>query len=383
MPKPKTTAVATFDSGFSPGRLTRCETRTLTGSHEIAILDFMTPKGTNIPTEGSWVTVEHGRIPQWSKTFYGYVNHFERIDNSTAGRSNSYRMYCVGTSKPMNATNPGRWHGVTGSFIARTFAERYSLRCVLSKSLSTMDWVQGNATDFATLRKLAERDGALFWVSGSTLYYVDPTKQIVTAASNSVKTFTRTSPVQTRHTDTLRDMYLIQGSDAPGIDAPQVTYAYGLDSNGTLIKGSSIRAYTDAGLTPPGSTAIHPGEVSSGAEAAQVTASRVFAASWAQMSANVISEDAPVYVGDVVSLAGTAVDQSLQGRWFVMGTTDVLTYNGVGNPFDYTMNLTLTRNQADNHVTLSSKNLTGSSAIVPAIWVGKKWQAKTLEAVYV
>ena len=373
---------------FAPGvrvdRLARAEFRSGTGLHEIAILDFRSRSGDIAPPEGGRVTVRYGANAKWVKTFYGYVNHTERIDTATDVSSNTYRVFCVGTSKPMNSVNPSRWSQVSCSYIARSIAERYALRSVLSKGTTLIDWVQSaGESDFATLNRLANQFGMLFWVSGATLNFVDPALRMITASSGSIQTFTRTFPARKYATDTLREMHLVKGADAPG-SGVKVTSAYGIDPNtGGLLKATATRAYADAGLTLPSSTGIYSGTIQNGAEGAAVTSSGVFSGTWATMMADVWIKDTPVYVGDVVNLAGSGVASTEQGLWFVSETLEVITYLNDSVGYDYSANLTMTRNQRDAHVVQSNKNLTGMNPLVPAVWVGNKWQSRNLESVYV
>lgn len=374
---------------FSPGvrrdLLWRAEIRAGVGVHEIAILDFRKRAGDIAPPDGTQVVVTFGANSKWSKTFYGYVNHAERIDRGDPKAANSYRVYCVGTSKPMNSAHPDRWSGVTGSFIARRLGERYCLRTVLSKSTALVDWVQPTSeTDFAMLNRLSEQCGTFFWVSGATLNFVDPANRIATAASGSVQTFTRSSPALRNPNDTLREMHLIRGADAPGIRQPRISEAFGLDqTTGGLLRASGRRGYDESGLTAPTTSTIYRGSIQSGAEGASLTARGLYASTWAQMKVNVWVRHVPVRVGDVVNLGGIGVAATEQGLWFVRDTLEVLEFRSESFGYDYSANLTLTRNQLDNHVTRSTKNLTGSQPVVPAMWTGSKWQSQTLETVYV
>jgi hypothetical protein len=385
MAKSKAHVTVSFAPGVRGDLLWRAEIRAGVGNHEIAILDFRNKAGDIAPPDGTRVQVTFGASPQWSKTFYGYVNHAERIDSGGVKEANTYRVFCVGPSKPMNNANPGRWAGVTESFIARSIAQRYAMRSVLTKGTTLVDWVQSsNETDFKMLNRLAQQAGAFFWVSGSTLNFVDPSDRIITAASQSVQTFTRTYPVLKNPNDTLREMRLIRGADAPGIGSPTVASAFGLDpSTGALIKATGLRSYGNAGLSTPGTSSIYSGSVQSAAEATAVTSSGIFASTWSQMDVDVWVRNTPVYVGDVVNLAGTGVATSEQGLWFTSNTLEVLEYRDASFGYDYTANLRLTRNQSDSHVTRTTKNLTGASPVVPSVWVGNRWQSQTLESVYV
>lgn len=373
-----------FAPGVRSDLLSRVEIRSGVGIHEIAILDFRRRAGDIAPPDGCRVRVRWGGNTRWAKTFYGYVNHTERVDSASDLDANSYRVFCVGTSKPLNEVHPRHWTQVTGSFIARAMAERYSLRAVLSKGTSLINWVQPtNESDFASMNRLAKQSGMLFWVSGSTLNFVDPAVRLLTASSGSVQTFTRSFPVRKNPEDTLREMLLVKGPDAPG-SGSQVTSAYGIDPNtGGLLKATGNRAYSDAGLAVPTSAGIYSGVIHSGSEGAAITSSGLFAGTWATMMADVWVKDIPVYVGDIVNIAGSGVGNAEKGLWFVSETLEVMKYRNDSFGYDYSANLTMTRNQSDTHVMQSTKNLTGVNPVVPAVWVGEKWQSQSLESVYV
>lgn len=374
-----------FGPGIRADRLLRCEVRTGVGNHELVVLDFRRRIGDVAVPDGTQVTVRYGSSRLWTKTAYGYVNHAERIDTGDPSNTNNYRVYCVGAAKPMNAPNPRRWDNVTGSYIARSVAQRYAFRAVVSKSTSRIEWVQPrDESDFAMMNRLADACGRLFWPSGTTLNFVDPAARIVNAANGNVQTFVRTYPALRNPTDTLREMRLIRGGDAPGHAGSSVTQAYGIDPiSGRLIKATATVAYKSAGLSAPSIGTIYPGVVQSGAEGADVTSRGIYTGTWSTLQADVWIQGAPVYVGNVVNLAGSGVASSEQGLWFVSGLTEVMVFRGDEFGYDYSANLTLTRNNNDVHVVRSTKNMTGSTPMVPAIWVGNRWQSQILGDVYV
>lgn len=360
------------------------------GVHDVGVLTFGFPRSTSvIPAETTPVWVEHGSTPQGTSIMYGYVNHAEGAGDQT---SSNFSIYLIGTSLPLNGINPQTWDAVSPSFIARQVAERYRLRAVISRSSEVLPyWAQGNESDFHMMNRLAQRAGCKFWVTGSTLYFVDPTKIIANASVQSTQTFTMSSG--SAMTNTLQQVSAVSGSLAPSNTATQVSDVYGISTNqlllpdgtytaqGTLVKASSAVTTRDAGMLQSSYTKYVDYMTQSQFEAQTIADSQTRLGNWLTAQAYV-TPSLPVRVGDVVNLAGDKVPGPYQGLWMVSGVTNKYILNKVSSPRRITM-LTLIRNQQDIHQTAASRALRGTVVDVPADNVNGVWESRRLETVYV
>lgn len=354
------------------------------GLHEIAILTYGYPRSDSVvPPEKTQVTITYGRKATGLRTFYGYVNHFEPDGDRGAG---TIRVWCIGTSLPLNSANPYSWTNVSASYVARVIAQRYQLRPVLTRTREIIShWAQGNENDFEMMNRLAARAGVKFWVTGGSLYFLDPTT-LLTEAQQTPRLV-----MNGRADDTLLKVGGVVGSLAPE-DTPAVNYVYGLKNSsngtdvfGTLVKASSIRSTLNAGMTLGSNTNVVNMPTTSAAEAQSIVDAATNVGSWVTVSAYVNPTEA-IEIGDVVTLEGSKCPGPLSGVWVVCGTdekhvfiTDGPTRQGSAR----TCVLTLMRNQQYAHTFASPGLFEGKTPITPAISINGTWQAAQQGEIYV
>ncbi len=297
-----------------------------------------------------------GRKPQALNTWYGYVNHHKLSGNADSGTHNlQYTYYCIGTSKPMNTVTNKFWGSVTPTYIAKQIALKYSLRCIVTSTT----WVlqseaQVNETDFHFMNRIANKTGYRFWVSGGTMYFVDPSVVLVGAGQTTVPTYRMDKRLDWQ--DTLRDLRKLQGDNLPG--APVATrHVYGIDP----ITGQILHAQAGAGGVTQSSTvrvATPQGDAQRHADAWQ-DLSQWFIAAEAEVFGNVL-----IYPGKVISLVGNAVPANDQGLWIIASSKHLLKMSGLPMPSSdkYVTQVALVRNAGGPNPTIK-----GATRISPEV----------------
>jgi len=370
----RTISTVSFDGRYSLGRVLRAEIRAETESHTVVILSFSATRKAkmSIPPEGTPLVYQWGAFPK-TNTFYGYVNHHEMLQQNAG----EIRVFCIGTSQPMNASNPKSWTNISASYIAREIADRYGLRAVLSRPTGVLSyWAQGTESDFAMMNRLAERVGFKFWVDGSTLYFIDPSVLVTRANPGQVKTYTGNE----NGIGSLLQIHSISGSLAPG--NATVTDVFGLDGSGVLVKSSSARDYSDRGMKTPSLKTVSGQAVGSAAEARSVTSASANLGNWATLRA-IVTDAAETRLGDVVSLDGTSLNPDYRGRWMVAGFIHVVP-TSLNNSVDAVESrLDLIRNQPNAQVFARSTMLKSTPPVVPAVIRSGRWEASVKGAFYV
>lgn len=367
MPRNRTEVVKFAGLYSLPSHPRRVELRECAGTHQIAIVDFPSPKArVSLPEEGTPVTVRWGTFPTDFRTFFGYVNHIESIVVSNIPTT---RFYLVGTSLSMNSVNAGLWQDVTGSFIAREIAAKHGLRAVVNKSGEILDrWVQGNESDFKMLGRLADRVGFDFWVDASTLYFLNPNQLGTRAGVTGFKRLV--------HGVNLLTFESVDGSLTPGGMA--VTEAFGIDpASGGLLRTSSARTMADRGMVLPHRTTRPQVSISSLHEGARVSEGLADRGVWVTATVR-IHPDSSIRIGDVVSVEGEAIPSNYRGNWVVKSAVRVMDQDGVDTE------LVLTRNQQTEQSFISKSPLKAAFPFTePILRDGRTWESQILGSVYV
>ena len=196
-----------------PGMIYRAEIREGFDKHALLMIDYPAPRRKrNLVPEGTPVSTTWGWSPMDLRTFYGYVNHHEIIEGSDG--TQFLRTFCLGPSLPMNDPGQQSWEKVTASFIAARIATKWGLRSVINRSKRVLPYFsQGNESDFAMLKRLADLVGFQFWVEGTTLFFLDPVRMLQQPSGS----FTPTFEMYRDGTDydTLQDVKVTSGSMAP------------------------------------------------------------------------------------------------------------------------------------------------------------------------
>jgi phage protein D len=313
------------------------------GSHDVFVfrveynrnypMNTIKPWPDNAPVMVSW-----GRKPQGMNTWYGYVNHHKTSGNADSGTHNLQLTYfCIGTSKPMNSVDNQFWGSVTPTYIAKQIARQHHLRCVVtSTSWLLSSEVQANESDFQFMNRIASKTGFRFWVSGGTLYLVDPAVVLVGAGQTTVPTYAMDKRLYWQ--DTIRNFSKLQGDNLPG--APVATRSvFGVDTT----TGKLVQARAGTGSIQQHSTtrvATSLGEAQQHVQAWH-NLSQWWIAATAELFGNV-----SLYPGKVVNLTGNGMLAGDQGTWLVSSARHLMKMSGTGYTASdkYVTQVALTRN---------------------------------------
>lgn len=315
------------------------------GFHDIVAIRFEYNPNLNKATILTWpinapVKLVWGQAPQTLQTWYGYVNHSEQKSNSDNGaKTLQYTFYCIGTSKPMNTQVSKNWGSVTATYIAKQMAKKYHLRCVVS----TNSWVMPNIvqvaqSDFQFMNYIAQKAGMRFWVSGGTLYLIDPASVMTSSAQQGVPTFLQDKS-QTKQ-DTMRDFQVLQGDNLPGSNVAQRSVS-GVDAT----SGHVLSASTGAGQINIINTSR---VVSSYSEAQSVLAGwQSLSQFWTGASAELFGNTL-VYPGKLVYLQGNGLPGGNVGYWLVVYAKQLLKSSMTSSPIHdrYVTQVILMRNSS-------------------------------------
>lgn len=288
--------------------------------------------------DNALVQVVWGRAPGQLNTWYGYVNHSEQNSHADSGTNDlQYTYYLLGTSKPMNTTNSYVWGSVSPTYIAKQMALRYHLRCAYSTTTQVLTAeTQASMTDFNYMNSLADKTGYRFWVSGGTLYFLNPAVLLQGAPRQAVPAFRQDKSLTQQ--DTMRNFKVLQGDNLPGSAVANRTIS-GIDST----SGNLFTASTGSGSTTLNNTTRI---VQSLGEAQNILAawqglSQFWIGATAQLFGNTL-----IYPGKVVYLQGDALPGGNIGYWIVVSAEHILLSSGTTNPSNdkYVTNCVLMRN---------------------------------------
>lgn len=369
-----------YQDGYSNGPLVRAEIREGFGQHQVAIIDYQVPRTlSSAPPENTPMGFQWGLSPGGVRSFYGYTNHFEVVD-STFEEQLYLRQFCVGTSEPLNAPTPAAWKNVTASYIARQVAAKHGMRAVLHNSKTILPyWTAGQKSDWVMLGSLADDAGFRFWVDGGSLYFVDPTVLLTSPARALASTYNFDRTVY----DTLFAVRSIDGSRAPGNNAPVSQTVYGIDDQAQkLIKSSSLQISNSKGLTPPGNSRVYPKSVNNLAEAIRVNDIAATSGTWTSIQAQTVG-DGRARVGSLVNLNGRNLTNEYKGTWMVSEIIHVLSPRAETKEWVYRAQLQLVRNQKNTNYFETFTTLKDALSDVPVVIRNGRWQASIMEAAYV
>lgn len=319
------------------------------GQHDIFYLRIEYQRMLVLNNKALWadnapVRIIWGQAPNNTSTWYGYVNHHTIDALSDSGSKTMQITYtCIGTSKPMNTDKTRMWGQVTGTYIAKTIAKEYGLRSVLSTSSWILPYeVQSNESDFKFLNRIADKIGFRFWVSGGTLYFIDPIVVLQGSTNQSVPKFYMDKSFL--YLDTIRDFHMALGDNIPG-GTQSVRTIYGINqATGQVFQTTASNASATNGITQI--TSEWP--VSSLSEAQNLVnawqgRSQFWMAATAELYGNSI-----IYPGKLVYLSGNQLNNEAQGYWIVASSDHVMMTSGSSNPaFDrFVTHVQLVKNQS-------------------------------------
>lgn len=357
------------------------ELRQSWGQQDMLFARTVVPKGYKYTSllstwaEGAPVEITWGRPPPALLKWYGYVNHSEVATSDDATGQNVQLTYVLtGTSKIMQGDRSRVWNGCTISGIAQRIARDYGLRCVVTVSSWVLPYeVQANESDFCFLNRMTSKNGFRAWVSGGTLYCVDPSAVLSGASKHTVPTYVirKLGSIQ----DSARNFRVLSGDSLPGAFRMN-RVIHGLDSTGQVFR---VRA--DGPALPAGDIIESRWHVSSPAQGKQIVNAEAAMAQFWQTATVELMGLGLVYPGKVIALAGAAIPDSNQGNWLVVSASHVLRQGGIPDPTadHYVTRCTLVRNQKGYPFIKGVHPV--SPEMIPCVLRGNAWQASTMSTV--
>jgi Phage tail baseplate hub (GPD) len=342
------------------------------GKHDITEIRIEYNRGSDMSdiqpwADGALVEVQWGLQPQTLTPWYGYVSHHELAGNADSGTHNlQYTYYCIGTSMVMNTMTSKLWGSTTASDIAKQMATKYSLRCVVTTSTATFtDVMQASMSDFQFMNYLAQRTGYQFWVSGGTLYFVDPAVFFVASTSTGVSYYRQDKMVNQQ--DTMRDFRVLRGNNLPGATVGNRT-VYGIDSSTGQVVSSSSNSSNTMQVIDTSRVGTSLAEVQQ-----QQKAWSNLSQMWIGGTAELFG-DQTLYPGKLVYLDGNALPGSNIGYWVLSKTKHILIVSYSSSPVmdNFQTQVELVRNAGQKE-----PNFTGTMTVSPEFVTctksGSKW----------
>lgn len=327
----------------------------------------------NSPIQIIW-----GQAPD-TQSWYGYVNHHTLDGNSDSGSNAMQVTYtCIGTSKPMNSDVTLAWGEVTGTYIAKTIAAKYGFRAILSSTTWVLPYeIQSNESDFAFMNRIADKIGYRFWVSGGTLYFVNPTVILQGASGQAVPSYYLDKSFQ--YLDTIRDFSLSVGDNLPG-GGTTVRSIYGIDeASGTPFTVTANNAITTNGIS----------QITTEWPVTDVATAQNIVNAWQSRSQFWLAATAElygtsyVYPGKLVYLTGAQLNTEAQGYWIVSASDHVMSTSGTSNPTNdkYVTHVQLLKNEVALNPTLSNVQAVNPEFVSMSL-SGGLWKSGSQSVVY-
>lgn len=354
------------------------------GMHDIFIARYEYYRGLNLTAHTPWADNSPIRVV-WgyagsTQTWYGYVNHHTLSANADSGSKDMQIMYtCIGTSKPMNSDLTKTWGQVSGTYMAKTIAAKYNFRSILTSSTWVLpSEVQANESDFKFLNRIADKIGYRFWVSGGTLYFLDPSVAIQGSASQTVPSFYMDKNFT--YKDTIRDFHMLKGDNLPG-SVVSTRSIYGMNSQ--TGQPFQITAQNPAGTTAAISQVNIEWPVVSQTEATNLVNAWQGRSQFWQTATAELYGDSLLYPGKLVNLTGSQMPVESTGNWMISAANHVLRSSGSGVPnFDrFVCHVELVRNTTTQ--TLNLKQITPvSPELIGCSLSGNLWIATSQNIIY-
>lgn len=328
----------------------------------------------NAPVKIIW-----GRRPNNIQTWYGYVNHHNISANADSGSTALQILYCcIGTSKMMNTDKSRQWGEVTPTYIARKIASEYGLRSVLTST----DWVlpyevQANESDFCFLNRIAGKVGFRFWVSGATLYFIEPS--VILSGSNRLAVPSFRLDKLFSQTDTVRQFCMNEGDNLPGAAIAHRT-VYGIDKSSGQIFQSTATTANNPLIT----------EIKTDRNVSSINEAQNIVQAWESMNQWWISAsaelfgDVALYPGKIIYLDGLQMPQNSRGYWIVASVTHVLKSSRVSYTKEsrYISQVELLRNSSSLTPTIKNTATVNPEIMDCILKPGNKWAATAATVMY-
>lgn len=324
---------------------------------------------------GAAVDIAWGRPPQALQHWYGYLNHAEVATSDDATGQNIQLTYAVtGTSKRMLGDINRTWTGYTVSGIVQRIAREYGMRAVVTQSTAVLpSEAQANESDWAFLNRMAGKTGMRLWISGGTIYSIDPAA-LLSGASNfvvPVYSLNKYGGLQ----DSARNFKVLTGDALPGAYRMNHTM-YGIDSSGNIF------SVQQDGANPSRPDIIQSAwHAASAAQAKTLMNAEAGLSQFWQMATVEVMGYNLLYPGKIIGLQGAALPDGNSGNWIVAEANHILKQSGTTNPADdhFISRLTIVRNQKGYPLIKGVHKI--SPEIIPCVLRGNAWQAQTIGTV--
>ena len=323
------------------------------------------------------IKITYGRGQGNTSVWYGYINHHELSSQDDSNIDTIQITYvCIGTSKPMNTEVHRAWPSTTPTIVAQTLARKYKLRCVVTSTNFKLPFEMQNESDFSFLNRIAAKVGFNFWVSGGTMYFIDPAVCLSGLSAKFVPQYRIDKiPIQK---DNAKNFRRIKGDNLPGaiISSRQV---YGVDQS----TGRPFMAQADTSQSPDITSFNSVRHVTSYEQGKQIiNAEQSLNQFWIFATVEVFGYT-PLYPGKAINLQGYALPDGASGYWIVQNVQHVLAPSGTSDP---TMDFYATRLSIMTNATGGIPKLKGVSQVNPeqvsCILVDHKtWQSSNFSVI--
>lgn len=327
--------------------------------------------------DNSLIEIQWGRLsPRTISTWYGYVNHSELTSVTSDGNRGIQVDYLItGTSKPMNSAVNMTWQNITASVIAQQIATKWKLRCVFTSSSWILDYeVQAGESDFSFLNRLAQKVGFRFYVSGGTLYFIDPLMMLSAASTYFIYDYTIDGALT--YADTAKNFRRLAGDNLPGA-AAATRQIWGIDSS------NNQRFHVNASGSSGPVMVQRNDKFARSRDEAQNMADAVQSLAQFQVGCAVdVLGNVLLYPGKVFRLDGKAMTDSSQGYYLITSATHKMHASGLT---DATKDLYWTHltglKDSRSYIPAYKGIQKISPEIVTCIRAGSQWQASSQSAI--
>lgn len=360
------------------------ELRQSWGNHDLFFIRIEYPRlYSGIPSLQLWpdnapVKIVWGRRPNNIQTWYGYVNHHTVDSNADSGSKATQITYiCIGTSKPMNTDKTRTWNNTTPTYIARKIAGEYGFRAVLTSTNWLLPYeVQSNESDFKFLNRIADKVGYRFYVSGGTLYFIDPIVTLQGTSNSGIPVF-RVDKKFTQ-VDTIRNFCMSKGDNIPGAVVANRTM-YGIDPGSQTIFQATSNSIQDTSVNYIMNTWPAPSiQQASNLVSAWQSRSQFWLSSSAELFGN-----SYLYPGKMITLAGDQLPNEAAGYWLVASVTHMVKASGTSKSSSdkYVSQVTLLKNTSTILPTIKSVNKI-SPEFTACSLIGNSWKSADMSVLY-
>jgi hypothetical protein len=354
------------------------------GQHDMVVLKVIATKNhsyrklLNAWPDGAAIELLWGRLPDELLTWYGYISHKSfQSENDFGSNTAQVTYYLIGTSKVMNTHKNMAWKHVSYSVMAYKIAKQNGFRCVATNTGAPVKYeLQAFESDFQFLNRMADKIGFRFWVSGGTLYFIDPAVIIQGANARFIPHYLIDKVPGQR--DTAVNFCTLQGDNLPGsMIANRRAWGIDVKFGGRIFDSKADGALHDIDLFNPDWFVATRGEAKQ-----RMNAKQSRAQFWRYATVDVGGFTA-LYPGKVLSLDGHGIADSQQGNWLVTSVIHRLqSRTQLVNPSldAYTTHVQMMKNQTGTLPTIKGIQPV-KPEIVTCILSNNKWHSTNLNAI--